>query len=93
MRLTRIVSTSPRSLLGYLACACGSFRKAHDFILTDGLITNSLCVHYLAWHRDEVPHQELDKVAKLSSGEVEPDPSDPRPPLSKTERASRVAAG
>lgn len=86
----RAAEASSRSFLGYHACACGSISKAHDFILSDGLITNSLCVHYLAWHRDEVPQRELEKVAKLSSGEVEPDPSDLVPPLSKSERASRA---
>ena len=36
------------------------------------LRTNSLAIHYLAHHRDEVPPEELAKVAKLLADEVEP---------------------
>jgi len=36
------------------------------------LMTNSLAIHYLAHHRDEVPAEELAKVAQLLADEVEP---------------------
>ena len=36
-----------------------------DRILRTGEKTNSLCMHYLAHHRDEVPKPELEKVARL----------------------------
>lgn len=84
----RSAEASPLHYMGYHTCTCGSRSKSHDFILSDGLITNSLCVHYLAWHRSEIPKEELDKVAKLGSGELEPDASDLAPPLSKAERAA-----
>lgn len=37
-----------------------------------GVITNSLCVHYVACHRDEVPVEQLEMILGLDSGEVEP---------------------
>jgi hypothetical protein len=33
---------------------------------------NSLCVHYLSYHRDEVPLGQLQEVEHLPFGEVEP---------------------
>jgi hypothetical protein len=46
-----------------------------SFVVTvDGarLMTNSLCVHYLAFHRAEVPERELAKVARLAGDGGEP---------------------
>ena len=43
-----------------------------DYILLNGQQTNSLCIHYLAFHRDEVPAEELAKVTALEAGEAEP---------------------
>ena len=43
-----------------------------DYILPDGRLTNSLCIHYLAYHRDDVPTSEKLKVMKLDCGEAEP---------------------
>lgn len=37
-----------------------------------GLETNSLCIHYVACHRAEVPQAELDRIASFDLGEVEP---------------------
>lgn len=57
---------------GFHACRCGVNSDNTDYILPNGQQTNSLCVHYLAFHRDEVPAEELAKVAALESGEAEP---------------------
>jgi hypothetical protein len=59
---------------GFHVCACGVFsdNKDHWVGNGDGLLTNSLCVHYLAFHRDDVPQEELDKVRALAHGEEEP---------------------
>jgi len=51
--------------LGWHDCACGVMSSNQDYLLENGQVTNSLCVHYLAWHRDEVPAAELRKVAAL----------------------------
>lgn len=57
---------------GFHWCVCGTASKNYDSILTSGMRTNSLCVHYLAHHREEVPQAELEKVAQLDCGEAEP---------------------
>ena len=51
---------------------CGEESASQDFQLQDGQVTNSLCVHYLMWHRDEVPESELEKVRQLPNEEAEP---------------------
>jgi hypothetical protein len=57
---------------GFHICRCGARSTNTDYTLPGGATTNSLCVHYLAFHRDEVPESELAKVADLASGEAEP---------------------
>lgn len=61
---------SPNSgFRGVHTCRCGeqSDNKNHTVHAADGtaLVTNSLCVHYLMYHRDEVPESELEKVRQL----------------------------
>lgn len=53
-------------------CRCGVNSDNTDYILPGGRQTNSLCIHYLAFHRDEVPGGELAKVAALEAAEAEP---------------------
>jgi rubrerythrin len=53
------------SSFGYHECICGAKSEATDRILHTGQITNSLAVHYLEYHREEVPSGELAKVRKL----------------------------
>lgn len=62
------------SYRGWHTCACGacSDNKDHYIGDGDGLLTNSLCVHYLAFHRDDISQEELDKVCALTLGEEEP---------------------
>ena len=57
---------------GVHTCACGVMSSNCDYTLPGGDQTNSLCVHYLAFHRDEVPASQLEKVRRLNSDEVEP---------------------
>src|SRR5262245_32436815 len=53
-------------------CICGALSSTTDHYLPNGVLTNSLCVHYLAHHRSEVPPGELLRVGALDWGEVEP---------------------
>jgi len=53
---------------GWHTCRCGAHSHSCDYILPNGEQTNSLCIHYLAWHRGEVPQSELDVVAALDFG-------------------------
>ena len=57
---------------GIHECICGALSECYDFVLPSGAKTNSLCVHSLAHHRDEVPAAELERVACLDSGECRP---------------------
>ncbi len=57
---------------GFHTCACGALSDNKDHWVGDGLLTNSLCIHYLAFHRDDIPQEELDKVRALTYGEEEP---------------------
>lgn len=53
--------------MGHHTCVCGANSSGCDYLLSNGLITNLLCVHYLACHRAEVPPVELEKVRNLES--------------------------
>ena len=53
-------------------CACGARSDHNDHLLRNGVETNTRCVHYLAYHRAEVPSLQLDIVAALKEEPVEP---------------------
>jgi hypothetical protein len=57
---------------GFHVCVCGACSDTQDFRLPNDRKTNSLCVHYLAYHRDEVPIDQLQEVERLPFGEAEP---------------------
>jgi len=61
-----------RRSLSFHTCVCGAMSDSTDFILPNGLCTNSLCVHYLAYHRGEVEAGELWAVEGLSDGSEYP---------------------
>lgn len=61
-------------------CVCGALSDYDEHALPNGWETNSLCVHYLAHHRDEVPESELDKVRALTYREAEPTPQELQSP-------------
>jgi hypothetical protein len=63
------------SFMGVQTCVCGAQSEPFDYELECGYITNSLCVHYLAWHRSEVPENELIKVSNLPNSQVTLDES------------------
>lgn len=55
-------------------CQCGTTSDNRDHYIGggEGTLTNSLCIHYLAFHRNDLPKEELDKVRVLEFGEEEP---------------------
>ena len=58
---------------GFHLCVCRAVSSAQDlFYRKQNIATNSLCVHYLAFHRDEIPESELDKVRALPGEYAEP---------------------
>lgn len=57
---------------GVHECVCGAQSTSCDYVLPSDDVTNSLCVHYLAHHRAEVPSGMLARVDALACGEAEP---------------------
>lgn len=55
---------------GYHWCECGKRSTSCDYVLENGQVVNYLCVHYLAYHRDEVSEEDIEKVNKLSGSEL-----------------------
>lgn len=78
-----LLSKREHSYRGWHTCLCGADSSNCDHVLPSGVITNSLCIHYLAYHRDEVPQAELEKVSRLNLGEEVPDASLLRKPGKK----------
>ena len=59
---------APYRFRGFHVCTgegCSQVSSNTDRILATGQKTNSLCHHYLAFHRDEVPEEELEKIKRL----------------------------
>lgn len=50
---------------GYRRCACGEVARPTALVLPGGLHTNELALHYLEFHRSEVPEAELEKLRAL----------------------------
>ena len=65
---------------GYHFCKCGVRSEHEDYKLSNGMITNALATHYLAWHRIEVPASQLALVKELppAEGPVVYDVTSPR---------------
>lgn len=57
-----------QSYKGWHTCACGAHSGSTE-LWVEGpngpVLTNSLAVHYVAFHRDEVPRSELKKMADI----------------------------
>ena len=50
---------------GVHRCSCGEIGGNQDYLLKNGMITNSLCVHYLRWHRNEMSENDWLKLKML----------------------------
>jgi hypothetical protein len=57
---------------GLHRCVCGALSTNVDYVLPDGRHTNSLCVHYVAHHRSEIPRDQLARIEALAFEEVLP---------------------
>lgn len=80
---------------GLHQCACGILSDDSDWAVgtEPQWSTNALCLHYLAYHRCEVPAQELAKVDALPESDAEPTEQELRPPpRTRAERLARVPA-
>jgi len=61
---------------GVHVCICGAVSDSTNRVLANGTVTNTLCVHYLAYHRVEVPDPELDAVWQLPPSAAVPSPAE-----------------
>lgn len=68
----RSAQTPGYGYLGTHTCRCGAESDNVDYFIDQRFVTNSLAVHYLAYHRDEVPLDELADVLTLSAVHAEP---------------------
>jgi hypothetical protein len=51
---------------GFHSCRCRATSSCCDYFLPDGTMTNSLCIHYVAHHRSEVPLEQLRLIEDFS---------------------------
>lgn len=58
--------------MGFHNCFCGAKSGGQDFLLPNGEMTNENCIHYLAYHRDEIPQEQIARVYSLDDGQEIP---------------------
>jgi hypothetical protein len=54
--------------LGVHRCKCGAVSESCDYLFSNNMYTNSLCMHYLEWHFHEIPESEFKKLDQLKRG-------------------------
>lgn len=67
--------TTHTGWMGVHQCSCGVYSHACNYLLPSGEVVNSLCIHYVAFHRDEIPQEQLDRISNMplySSETIEP---------------------
>ena len=52
---------------GIHTCSCGAQSKDYDLLLPNGMVTNTLCMHYLEFHQAEIPKKEFKKLKHLKT--------------------------
>lgn len=57
--------------MGVHTCSCGVNSKSNNYLILSGDIVNFLCVHYLAFHREEIPEWQIEVVKKMKLWERE----------------------
>ena len=63
--LYSLTKPSEDSYRGFHATQDGQISDNRDHILPNGIITHSLCVHYIKYYRPYVPQSEIDKINRL----------------------------
>lgn len=59
------VLVQKNSYRGWHKANCGRQSDNHDWICPNGMITNSLMLHYITYHRNEVPESEIKKLERM----------------------------
>ncbi len=57
--------TPNMSYKGFHVTECGKRSSSVDYLLPNGMITNSLCVFYLQHYRNAIPQSEWNKINEL----------------------------
>ena len=50
---------------GFHITRCGEFSDNNNWILTNGMITNSLCIYYIRYYRNYIPQSEIEKINNI----------------------------
>lgn len=71
----RVRQTDPTSRSrGVHSCtgaACHAHSDNADHLVA-GLLTHSLCIHYVAFHRSEIPARDLERISRFELGHSDP---------------------
>jgi hypothetical protein len=68
----RAARQSEHAYGGIHVCFCGACSSNCNYYLPSGEMTNSLCVHYVAHHREEVPLEALAAIDRFRCREADP---------------------
>ena len=94
----RVRETSRSGWRGQHQCGCGATSDNTEHwirVTSDGVhalvVTNSLCLHYLAYHRAEVPLAQLALVARIVGEPADPTPDELGSAASRDGRREAIA--
>lgn len=62
---SRLLPDNPYAYKGHHVTLCGKCSDNVDWILPNGVITNSLAVYYIKHYRKVIPQGEINKINKL----------------------------
>jgi hypothetical protein len=68
----RRATRSNHAYAGFHQCNCGAGSASCDYHLAGGELTNSLCVHYVAHHRVEIPPSDLARIERFALDAADP---------------------
>jgi hypothetical protein len=52
---------------GFHTSPCGEATSSKDYLLENGMATNSMAVFYLQWYRNSIPQAEIEKLKDLAA--------------------------
>lgn len=81
-----------RATMGGHKCCCGAASTNVDYLVAPGVVTNSLCVHYLQCHRDEIRSSDMDLVRELIAERRQKRPRENEEAEDKVEKKVKTSA-
>ena len=55
------------SFKGLHRTSCGQLSSSTDYLLENGMITNSLATYYVKWYRYSIPENDIIKIEELKN--------------------------